>query len=451
MGDTVSVFGFQLVGLAIPVLAVQVLQAGEFEMGVLNTVEMLAFLLIGLPAGAWVDRMRKKQIIVWGDITRALLLLTIPLAWATDLLSMWQLYVVGFTVGCITVFFDVANQSYLPQIIAGDRLSEGNSKLGASQQTAGVVGPAMASGLIKLIGAPWTIAVTAVCMGLSSLFVSRVRHVEAKPDKAERRPLVTEIAEGLGFVRHNPLLVRIVMCTGISNFSGNIVQTLFILFALRDLDLDEGAIGFIFSAAAIGGLLGALTARKFAVLVGEGRAIPLSAILFATCSITTPLAAYLAPLPTLIIGGFLSSWAVVVYNIVQVSFRQRLCPKPLLGRMNASIRFLVWGPIPVGAFLAGILGSVYGVLPTMWIGVAGCFLSALPVVFSPLMGMRDLPAGLDALAASEQEDAGTDGTAREDGDDGDDLDDASALSVPGVVGKGVQGEANRTGSDPRTD
>lgn len=442
MGDTISVFGFQLVALAIPIMAVQLLEADEFQMGVLNTLEMLAFLLIGLPAGAWVDRMRKKRIIIWGDISRALLLLTLPLAWYLDLLVMPQLYVVAFFVGCITVFFDVANQSYLPEIVEGDQIGEGNSKLQASQQTAGVVGPALAAGLIKLIGAPWTISVTALCMGLSSLFVSRVRHVEERPDPALRAPLVKEIAEGLAFIKNNSLLVRITMCTGISNFAGNIVHTLFVLFALRHLGLDEAAVGLIFSAGAVGGLLGAVSSSTFARIVGEGRAIPLSAILFSVCTISTPLAAFYAPLPMLIVGGFLSSWAVVVYNVVQVSFRQRLCPKPLLGRMNASIRFLVWGPIPIGAFLSGILGAQFGVLTTMWIGVAATFASIIPVLFSPLIGMRDLPRSLDALAASEE------GSGGEPGELDDDVDESAAASVTGVVGRGVEAEALETGREP---
>ncbi|RAF56281.1 MFS transporter, partial [Burkholderia multivorans] len=171
MGDTVSVFGNQLVLFALPLIAVQLLEANAFEMGVLAALENAAFLLISLPAGAWVDRMRKQQVIVAGDLLRAAFLLTIPLAWALDLLTMVQLCIVAACVGVVTVFFDVANQSYLPEIVAGDQIGDGNGKLQASQQTALVVGPSTASGLVGLIGGPLTIAVTSVCMGLSSLFV----------------------------------------------------------------------------------------------------------------------------------------------------------------------------------------------------------------------------------------------------------------------------------------
>jgi len=400
MGDTISVFGMQLIGLAIPVLAVQLLQATPFQMGLLEALGMLAFLLIGLPAGAWVDRWRKKRVLIWGDLTRAALLLTIPAAWLLDVLTLEQLYVVAFGTGCITVFFDVANQSYLPEIIESDQLGEGNAKLQASQQTATVVGPALAAGLIRWIGSPLTIAVTSACMALSSLFVSRVRHEEEVKDPGARRPLKIEIREGLSFVLGHDLLRRITACTGLSNFANSAVGALLVIYVLRTLGLSETTLGFIFSAAAVGGLLGAVSSTRFARLVGEGRAIPLSALLFTCGALATPLAAYVSPVPTLIIGGFFMSWAVIVYNITQVSFRQRLCPKPLLGRMNASIRFLVWGPIPLGAVLGGTLGEVLGVLPAIWVGTGLYALSALPVLFSPLIGMRDLPRELDALAAS---------------------------------------------------
>jgi MFS family permease len=405
MGDTVSVFGMQLVGLAIPIMAVQVLGANAFEMGVLVTLEMLAFLLIGLPAGAWVDRWRKKRIIVLGDLTRGALLLTLPLAWGLDLLSLWQLYAVAFATGCITVFFDIANQSYLPEIVESDQIGEGNAKLQASQQTASVVGPALAAVLIRWIGSPLTIAVTSVCMAASSLFVSRVRHEEQQPPREDRRPLAQEISQGLQFVVKHPLLVRITACTGLSNFTSGLVEALFVLFVLRDLGLNETTLGLIFSAAAVGGLLGAVSATRVARWVGEGRAIPLSALLIPAAAVTTPLAAVLPAVPTLIVGGFLSSWSVVVYNITQVSFRQRLCPKPLLGRMNASIRFMVWGPIPIGAFLGGVLGQQWGIVPTLWLAVGIAGLAALPVLISPLIGMRDLPRELDALAGAEVKDS----------------------------------------------
>lgn len=402
MGDTVSVVGVQFVWFAMPLLAVTVLHADEFQMGVLGALETLAFLLIGLPAGAWVDRWRKKRIIVLGDLSRAVLLLTIPAAFVAGVLSMWQLYAVTFAVGCITVFFDVANQSYLPELVDGEQLGEGNAKLQASQSSAQIAGPAVASALVRLIGSPFVIGVTAVCMALSSLFVSRIRHEETRPDPADRLPLVQQIREGLAFVLGHALLRRIVMCTGLANFSSSAAAVLYVIFAIRTLGFTEVTLGLIMSVGAAGGLAGALSANRFARLVGEGRSIPIAALCSGVAGFAWPLASILPPLPTLLVGSFLLGAGVVTYNIVQVSFRQRLCPRPLLGRMNASIRFLVWGPMPVGAFVGGWLGREVGIVPTLWLSAAGLLLAALPVLLSPLRSMRDLPRHLDALGADEQ-------------------------------------------------
>jgi MFS family permease len=205
-----------------------------------------------------------------------------------------------------------------------------------------------------------------------------------------------EIAEGLRFVVGHPLLRRVVACTGLGNLFGTITTTLLVLFALRELGLSASVLGLVFSAGSVGGILGAVTAARFARLVGEGRAIPLSAVVWAVFAGFTPLAALGAPEVLLGVGTFGASWAVVVYNVTQVSFRQRLCPPALLGRMNASVRFIVYGTMPLGGLLGGVLGTAIGIVPTLWVAVAGTVLAALPVVLSPLARMRDLPDELDA-------------------------------------------------------
>jgi MFS family permease len=402
MGDTVSVFGMEIVGFAVPIIAVTALAATEFQMGLLAMAQMLAFLLIGLPAGAWVDRMRKKHVIIRGDLLRAALLLTLPTAWVLDMLSMAQLYVVVFLVGCITVFFDVANQSYLPEIVEPEQIAEGNAKLSASQQTARVAGPTVAAWLVRVVGGPWAVGVTALCMGLSALFVSRVRTPSERPNPAAREPLAQEIRAGLSFVVRHPLLVRIVAATGLSNFANTVTTALFVLFALRELGITETELGLLFSVMAVGGILGAVGSDRLARLLGEGRVIPLSLLGGTAAMLTVPLSASVAsPMPVLLVGGFLSGALIVVYNVNQVSFRQRLCPPRLLGRMNGSIRFLVWGPIPIAAFLSGVLGQWLGAETTMWIGAVLGVLASLPVLLSPLIRMRRLPRSLDALTGNE--------------------------------------------------
>ena len=405
-GDTVSVFGSQLVLFALPLIAVSLLDADALQMGLLATLESAAFLLISLPAGAWIDRLPKKIVIVSGDIVRAAILLTIPLGWTLGTLSMLQLYLVAAGIGIVTVFFDIANQSYLPELVDGESIGDGNGKLQASQQTAGVVGPTLASGLVAAIGAPLTVGLTSICMGLSSLFVSSIRHRDVPPEPATRTGFVSEIRDGLGFVLGHQLLRRITACTGLTNFASSGIFALLVLFILTTLGLSQVQLGVIMSASAIGGILGALSATSVQTRLGEGTSISVSAMFGGLSFFGMPLATVLPAFPTMLVASLVTGWAVVVYNIAQVSFRQRLCPKPLLGRMNASIRFLVWGPMPLGSLLAGFLGDRLGVSTTIWI-LATCSLAAsIPVLASPLLRMRTLPRELDLLGAVSPDSTG---------------------------------------------
>lgn len=396
--ETVSQVGTQVTLLALPVLAVSLLDATPLEMGVLTALETAAFLLIGLPAGAWVDRWRRRRVLVTADLVRAAVLATLPVAHLLDVLTLGQLFVVAAATGTATVFFDVAYQSYLPALVDRDQLVDGNGKLEASRAVAQVAGPGITGVLLRVLGAPLLIAVDAASFLLSAFFLRRIHRPDTVPDRAGRRSLRTEITEGLSFVVRQPLLRRIVACTSTSNLFSAITTTLLVLYALRRLELSESLVGLIFSTGAVGGLLGAATAARFARAVGEGRAIPLAVLVMVPFTALVPLAATGAPLVFLTLGQFGFSWAVVVYNITQVSFRQRLCPPALLGRMNASVRFLVFGTMPLGGLLGGVLGTWLGVLPTLWIAVAGQLLAAGWVVLSPLLRMRDLPDGLEPTA-----------------------------------------------------
>ena len=391
VGDTISQLGTQLTLLALPVLAVTVLDAGELEMGLLATFEALAFLVVGLPAGAWVDRWRRKRVLVTGDVVRGLALLTLPAAWLLDAMTMSHLYVVALVVGVATVFFDVAYQSYLPELVPGERIGEGNAKLQASQSLAQVLGPAIGGVGIRLLGAPLVIALDALSFLGSVVFTLRIRHVDTPPRRLDRRPLHVEVGEGLSFVLHSPLLVRIAACTSLSNLFASMTGALLVLFVVRDLGLGAATLGLVFSAGSVGGLVGALSAGWVQRRLGEGRTIPLSLAATAPLAALTPLAAVLPPVPTLVVGSAGMFFGNVLYNVTQVSFRQRLCPRPLLGRMNASVRFVVWGTMPVGAFAGGLLGETVGVVPTLWVAVVGQVLAVLPVLASPLLRMRDLP------------------------------------------------------------
>ena len=403
IGDTVSQLGTQLSLLALPVLAVTTLHAGPTELGLLTAAETLAFLVVGLPAGAWVDRWHRKRVLVAGDAVRALAFGSVPAAWSLGHLTIGQLYLVALVAGVATVFFDVAYQSYLPSLVAADQVVDGNAKLQASQSVAQVAGPAVGGLLLRAVAAPVLIGLDAVSYALSALVVRRIRHGETPPPRGARRPLRAEIGEGLRFVVRNPLLLRICACISASNLCSSMVQALFVLYVLRVLHLGAETVGLVYALAAIGGLAGALVTSRVVRVVGEGRTIPVSAVIMGVFAVLTPLAAGLAdlvpPAVVLVVGAVVVWASMVVFNVTQVSFRQRLCPPELLGRMNATVRFLVWGGMPIGGLLGGVLGGTLGVVPTLWIAALGQLVAALPVVLSPLSRMRDLPAPLQIIAS----------------------------------------------------
>ena len=405
IGDALGQFGAQLAILALPIYAVVHLEATAWQMGALTAAETAAFLVIGLPAGAWVDRMRKRHTLIVADLVRAVVLTVVVATALTGHGSMALLYAAALVMSCATVFFDISHQSYIPGLVGLANVVEGNSKLQATQSVAAVVAPAVGGALLRVITAPALLAATAVTYLASAFFVGRIRHDEVLPLKADRRPLGSEIAEGLRFVVHQPLLRRIVTCTSLGNFAGSISGALLVIYALRVLGLTAATLGLVFSAASVGGILGAVLANRIARWVGEGRSVALAALAWVPAFALTPLALPLseAGVPaavTLVAGGGLASFAIVVYNVTQVSFRQRLCPPALLGRMNASVRFIVFGMIPLGGLLGGFLGTHIGLVPTLWVAVGGAALAALPVVASPLIRMRDLPGPPEGTTTS---------------------------------------------------
>ncbi|MET0296031.1 MAG: MFS transporter [Microbacterium sp.] len=392
-GQGLSQFGAQITELALPVLAVLVLHATEAEVGFLTAAGVAAFLVVGLPAGAWIDRMRKRHVMIWADAVRAVALAMLPLLWSLGVLEMWHLYAVALVMGVATVFFDVSYQSIIPSLVRTDQIAEANGKLESTQQLAGLAGPAIGGGLVSLLTAPLAILAT-VATYIASFFALVFTRDHEQPRAADdHEPLLREIGEGLRWVFGNRLLRRIVATTGIANLFGMMTSTLMPIFFLRLLDFSPTQMGIVFSLGAVGGLLGAIATPRIVRRVGEGRAIPISAIGFSVVPVLFPVA-WLVPafaFPLLVVQGFLMSFTVLLYNITQVTFRQRITPPRLLGRMNASIRFCVWGVMPIGALVAGALGTWIGVVPTLWISAAGQLLAGLFVVIGPFWSIRDLP------------------------------------------------------------
>src|SRR5689334_7852300 len=273
MGDTISQFGANIGMTVIPLLAAGVLNATAFEMGLLAAASHMAFLLIGLPAGVWVDRMRRKPLMIAMDVCRAALLLSVPVAWWLDLLTLSQLIAVSLAVGVCTVFFDVAYQSYLPSLVGRGQLVEGNSKLQASLNVAEVSGPAIGGYAAQFLGAANGVLATGVGYLSSAFFLLRIKTVEPAPERHPEPHLRREIGEGLRFVFGNTTLRMIVACTGTSNFFHGIQNAVMILFLLNVVGLSEGTAGLLLSAGGVGGVIGAAFAYRIGVLVGQARMI----------------------------------------------------------------------------------------------------------------------------------------------------------------------------------
>jgi MFS family permease len=406
--ETISVFGTGISQLALPLVAVITLEASAFEVALLGVIEFAPFILISLPAGVWVDRMRRKPMLVTADLGRALLLASIPAAYWLDLLTIWQLYAVGFGVGILTVFFDVAYQSYLPSLVARDQLVEGNSKLEISRSAAQLAAPGLSGVLVEAIRAPGTVLLDAISFFLSAIFLFRIRTEERAPTRAERQAgpgMKEEVKEGLRWVFGNPYLRWIAASTATFNFFGNIIFAVYLVFAVRTLDLRPGVIGVIFTVSSVGYLTGALLANRLSRRFGVGPTI----IIGAAGSVSLLLLAIAPtsnPIPFLIAAQAISGMGVPIYNITQVSFRQAITPERIQGRMNSVMRFIVWGVMPLGSLLGGALASWVSLRFAIWVGAIGMSLAVLPVLLSPVRTLREMPEPVDEPLPSEAEGAG---------------------------------------------
>ncbi len=384
--QTVSQIGSQITFFAIPVIALTVLDASTTQVGLLAAAETLPFLLVSLPAGVWVDRWDRRRILIFTDVGRMVVLATLPLAYLFDMLSIGLMLVVGLLVGLQTVFFDIADQAFLPSVVEAEDIPAGNTRLEVSRSIAYLGGPSLGGLLLQVLIAPLVLLFNVIGYLVSAVLISGITHRPATgPDPgAPRRKMGTEIGEGLRFVFGNRVLRAIAMCTGLMNLIGlgGALTALLVVFAINDLGLTPGALGLILTLGNAGALLGAMVNRRVVRTLGLGP--------------TLVGAALLAVLPILLIasagpgaGALLVSVAVglmlaaiSIYNINQVSLRQAITPTELQGRMNASMRFAVWGTLPLGAALGGLLGDVFGVRPMLWVLGSLAVLVCLPLLFT---------------------------------------------------------------------
>ncbi len=395
--ETISQFGTQVTVLALPIIAATTLNVTPFEFGMLATIEFLPFILLSLPAGVWVDRLRRRPILIAGDLVRAAALISIPIAFALDALTIWQLYIVGFINGCATVFFDVAYQSYLPSLVDRDQIVDGNAKLQTSVSAAQITGPGAAGLLIGAFTAPFAILIDALSFVASALFMFAIRRHEtgagAGPQRTaasgrrcdRRSSRASDTSGGNGSCAASP---RRPAC---SNFFSNVVYSILILYLVRELLFTPELLGLAFSVGAVGFLLGALIANRVASRFGVGPTIVASALAFGPSALLIAVAPPDVAVPFVAASVFIGGLGGAIYNINQVSLRQAITPERMQGRMNATMRFIVWGTIPIGATVGGLLGGVIGLHETIWIGAIGGTFVFLPVLFSPVRSLERIP------------------------------------------------------------
>ena len=405
--ETISHLGSSFSNLAMPIVAIQLLNASAMEIALINLADFLPFLVLGLLIGALVDRLPRRGVLIVGDLGRALLLLTLPISYALGVLSIPQLVVVGLLLGTLTVFFDVAYQSYLPSLIPKEDLVEGNSKLEVSRSAAGLLGPSLAGALIAIVKAPAAVVIDALSYLVSALFifsikpqhetVAELNDAAAPATNTPRASLRSDIVAGLRYVFSHRALRTIGGATATANLFGTIGGTVQMLFAYKVLGLSVAFVGFAATLGSAGGLISALFADRISKRLGVGRTIVL------TIPLGGPLMVVLAfcqpgndLLNTLIFGGgfFAMAASGTLYNINQVSLRQALCPPEMAGRMNATMRWFVWGTIPIGALLGGIIGTNLGLREALIIGGIGGSFAFVPLLFGPVWKIKEMPTGV---------------------------------------------------------
>ena len=388
-GQTTSQLGAQISGVAVPLLAVVTLGASPLEVGLIGAASTLAFAVIGLPAGAWIDRVRRRPVLIASDAVRALLLATIPLAAAFGVLTVGQLLVVSLLAGFARVFFDVGYRSYLPSVIGRDRVLAGNSSLEFVRASGQVAGPALGGVLVTLIGAASVVLVQAGTFAVSALCLVGIRAREDAPAGPSRHGMRREVAEGLRFVFRSRALRATAIASALSNVSFAIASAVNMVFLSRTLGLPAALIGAVIAVGSVTVMIGAAFTTRLARAVGSARIIWLSLAL--TCPLSL-LGAFAQPgwWTLLIVAGIAAGeLGQIVYAITSVSLRQQLCPDRMLGRVSATMQVVVMGLFPVGAAVGGVLGNAIG--PRWTLVVAGCLLLVCPVVlWSALRRVREV-------------------------------------------------------------
>ena len=395
-GETVSLLGSQVTMLALPLTAALMLGATPSQMGVLGMLQTLPYLLIGLPAGAWVDRLPRRTVLIVTDLGRAGLLATVPIAALLGMLRLELLNVIAFLTGLLSVFFSVAYGAFLPAVVARSDLVEANAKLALGEQVARVSGPGLAGILVQVVTAPLAIAVDACSFVVSAVFLSSLSPVEASPPhRSVHGTLLQEIREGLSVVVQNPFLRALTVATALGNFGDGLLfgSGAFVLYATRELGLEPSVLGGLLVCLGAGGVLGAVVAGRITKFFGFGLTVMATVFIWAVGALLLGLTYGPPSVVAPILGALFIGVGVVspIFNTNMASLRQAITPDRLLGRVTGTSRFVTWGLLPVGALVGGWLGEAVGLRVTVFAAAGMIFVALLLLLGSPVRALRSLP------------------------------------------------------------
>lgn len=392
LGQTVSEFGSRITRAGIPLIAVITLAATPAEMGMLTAIASLPVLLFGLFVGVWVDRLRRRPIMIGVDLLRVALLLTIPAAALSGHLSMGLLYVIIALTTVLGLIFETAYHAYLPSLVEREQIVEANSRLSTSDSLAEIGGPAIAGILIQVISAPLAIIFDALTFVFSATSFSRIRKAEPKPaPRSDSSSIRREIAEGIRVIAGDPVLRALAISLALRSFFGNFYGVLYDIYGIRELGLTPGILGVLIAGGGIGALAGALLASRLQKRFGLGRTLVWSLLVSALVGFLTPLAggSVVQASAMMIAAQIIGDGAMMVFLINSLSLQQIVVPNHLLGRTNASFGFLAQGIAPFGALIAGALATGIGARSTLWIAVIGILIAAVWVSRSPVRHIED--------------------------------------------------------------
>jgi MFS family permease len=399
---TISIFGSLISRTALPFVAILTLKAGAIEVSTLRSLELIASLFVGLVAGAWVDRLRRRPIMVAADLGRAVLLGSIPVAAIAGVLGLWQLFAVAFLAAILTTFFDLADRAFLPTLVPADRLVQANSALSASGSAAEFTGFGISGFLVQALTAPFAVAIDAASFVVSAVLIRSIRRPEPPPPPpTDREPMVREIRDGLHLVVRSPILRALALSSAFSHLTWGIFGAVYILYATRDIGLGPAAIGIIAGVGGLSSLFGAVLVGPISRRLGIGRTLLVGIAGFGIGSAFIPLApsgAVWLGAAFLIGQQLVADGAATGYDILDTSVRQSMVDDRLLGRVNATIRTSST-LLQLGATIfAGVVGEIYGLRVTLWIGLLGAVAAFLSIWFSPLRAMHTVPTARPASA-----------------------------------------------------